>query len=78
MRNSRNYTMMSDAYEFAMSDAYLQNHKENEVAVFDLFFRKIPNGGGYAVMAGLDKVIEYINNLKFNEKDIEYFKNAGY
>lgn len=78
MRNPRNYSMMSDAYEFAMSDAYLQNKKENEVAVFDLFFRKVPNGGGYAVMAGLDKVIEYINNLKFTDEDLKYFKEAGY
>ena len=59
-RNPRNYSMMSDAYEFFMSDAYLVNNKDNVEAVFDVFFRKVPNNGGYAVMAGVDKIIEYI------------------
>lgn len=77
-RNPRNYTMMSDAYEFFMSDAYLLNGKSNTEAVFDVFFRKVPNGGGYVVMAGLDKIISYIKNLKFTENDIEYFKKNGY
>ena len=77
-RNPRNYSMMSDAYEFFMSDAYLVNNKDNVEAVFDVFFRKVPNGGGYVVMAGLDKVIEYIKNLKFSESDIEYFRKNGY
>ena len=77
-RNPRNYSMMSDAYEFFMSDAYLVNNKDNVEAVFDVFFRKVPNGGGYVVMAGLDKVIDYIKNLKFSESDIEYFRKNGY
>ncbi len=77
-RNPRNYSMMSDAYEFFMSDAYLLNDKNNTIGVFDVFFRKVPNNGGYAIMAGLDKVINYIKNLKFSENDIEYFKKNGY
>lgn len=77
-RLPRNYTLMSDEYEFTMANSYLQNNKEKEEAAFDLFFRKIPNNGGYAIMAGLDKVISYIQNLKFGEKELEYFKRNGY
>ena len=77
-RLSRNYTLMSDEYEFTMANSYFQNNKEKEEAAFDLFFRKIPNNGGYAIMAGLDKVISYIQNLKFGEKELEYFKRNGY
>lgn len=77
-RLSRNYTMMSDAYEFTMSAAYLLNNKQNEEAVFDVFFREVPNSGGYAVMAGLDQIIPYIENLKFSEQDLDFFRRNHY
>ncbi len=77
-RNPRNYTLLSDAYEFFMSDAYLVNNKDNVEGVFDVFFRKVPSNGGYAIMAGVDKLIDYIKNLKFGPEDIEYFKRCGY
>lgn len=77
-RLARNYTLMTDEYEFSMANGYLQNKKENQEAVFDIFFRKVPNNGGYAVMAGLDKIIPYIQNLKFGEKELDYFKKKGY
>ncbi len=77
MRNPRNYSLLSDAYEFMMADAYLQNGKKDLTAVFDVFFRKIPNNGGYAVMAGLDKVIDYIENISFTEEDIAYLRSLG-
>ena len=76
-RLSRNYTMLTDAYELFMSDSYTKTKKETE-GVFDLFYRVVPNGGGYTIMAGLDKVIEYVQSLKFTEDDIEYFKKSGY
>ena len=76
-RLPRNYTMLTDAYELFMSDSYVKT-KEGTEGVFDVFYRVVPNGGGYTIMAGLDKVIEYINNLKFTDEDIEYFKNSGY
>jgi nicotinate phosphoribosyltransferase len=72
-----NYSLLTDAYELFMSDSYVKSKKDTE-GVFDLFYRVVPNGGGYTVMAGLDKVIEYIQNLRFTEEDIEYFKNSGY
>ena len=77
-RLPRNYTLMTDEYEFSMANGYLMNNKQNNEAVFDVFFRKVPNGGGYAIMAGIDKVIEYIKDLKFEEKDLDYFKRKGY
>lgn len=77
-RLTRNYTLMSDEYEFSMANGYLQNGKENEEAVFDIFFRKVPSNGGYAVMAGLDKVIPYIENLRFKEQELDYFRRKGY
>ena len=77
MRNPRNYSMLTDAYEFMMADAYLLNGKKNLRAVFDVFFREIPNHGGYAVMAGLDKVIDYIQNICFTTDDLKYLKSLG-
>lgn len=77
-RLPRNYTLMSDEYEFTMANGYLINGKENEKAVFDIFFRKVPNNGGYAIMAGLDKIIPFILNLKFNEQDLDYFRRNSY
>ena len=65
-RTPRNYTLLTDAYEYTMSDAYIRKGIENDTAVFDLFFRQVPNGGGYVVMAGLDKVIDFINDLQSN------------
>ena len=55
-RLPRNYSLFNDEYEYTMAGAYLLNGKKDEEAVFDVFFRKIPNQGGYAVMAGLDKI----------------------
>ena len=69
-RLPRNYTMMCDEYEYTMSEGYMSCKKNDEEAVFDVFFRKVPNGGGYAVMAGLDKIIEYIKNIKFTDEFI--------
>lgn len=77
-RVKRNYTMMTDGYEFTMSYGYFNNKKKDEEAVFDVFFRKVPNSGGYAIMAGLDKIISYIENLKFTEEDLNYFRECGY
>ncbi|MBQ6559903.1 MAG: nicotinate phosphoribosyltransferase [Erysipelotrichaceae bacterium] len=77
MKNPRNYTMLADAYEFMMADAYLKNDLVDQEAVFDVFFRKVPNDGGYAVMAGLGKVIDYIQNLSFTEEDLEYLRSIG-
>ncbi len=77
-RLPRNYTTMTDEYEMTMANGYFMNNKQNEEAVFDVFFRRIPNGGGYAVMAGLDKIIPFIENFKFDEQALNYFRRKGY
>lgn len=77
-RLPRNYILLTDEYEFTMSETYFKNGKKDEIAVFDVFFRKVPTNGGYAIMAGLDKVIEYISNLHFGEEELSYLKRGGY
>ena len=72
----RNLTMMTDFYEFTMSQAYFNAGKKDEVAVFDAFFRKNPLGGGYGVMGGVDRIIDFIKNAHFTDEDIEYLRST--
>ena len=72
--DKRNLSMMMDFYEMTMSYGYFhQCHGDVRVA-FDLFFRSVPDKGGYAVFAGLEHVIEFVENLSFSEADIDYFR----
>lgn len=68
----RNLTLLTDLYEITMMQAYFKNNNKNKMAIFDVFYRKNPMDGGYAISAGLEQVIEYINNLNFTEDDINY------
>lgn len=77
-RLNENYTLMTDAYEYNMAESYLNDGVDIYEAVFDVFFRKVPNNGGYAIMAGIDKVIEYVENIKFDKRELDYFKRQGY
>lgn len=77
MREIRNLTMLSDFYEFTMANGYYENGMKDTIAVFDAFYRKNPDGGGYAIFAGLNDIISYIKNLHFTDEDIEYFKAQG-
>ena len=72
-RLPRDYSILCDEYEYTMNEGYIDTGENEKEVVFDLFFRKVPNGGGYAIMAGLDKVIAYINQLNFKDKNIDYF-----
>ena len=72
-----NLTMLTDYYEITMANGYFTADMSDEIAYFDMFFRKIPEDGGYAIMAGLDQVIEYLKNLKFSEEDIAYLRGKG-
>ncbi|AYD40441.1 nicotinate phosphoribosyltransferase [Clostridium fermenticellae] len=74
IRNGRNLTMLVDFYEFTMGNGYLKSNAQNTIAYFDMFFRRIPDNGGYCIMAGVQQVIEYLSNLKFSEDDIEYLR----
>ncbi len=70
-----NYTMLTDFYEITMANGYFENGMHEKIAYFDMFFRRVPDDGGYAIMAGVEQVIDYLKNLKFNEEDIEYLKS---
>ncbi len=72
--DNRNLTMLVDFYEMTMANGFLLNGKGNETVYFDMFFRKVPDNGGYAISAGLEQVIDYINNLEFSDDDITYLR----
>lgn len=72
-----NYTMLTDFYELTMANGYFELGKKDEIAYFDMFFRRVPDGGGYAITAGLEQVVDYLQNLKFTEKDIEYLRTKN-
>jgi len=77
-RLNENYALLTDNYEYSMSNTYLQCNKQDQEVVFDVFFRKIPNNGGYVIMAGLDKIIEYIESLHYGERELNYFRRQNY
>ncbi len=68
-------TMLTDFYELTMANGYFEQGMGDQIAYFDLFFRKVPDGGGFAIAAGLEQVIEYLQNLKFTDEDIEYLRS---
>lgn len=72
-----NHTMMTDEYELTMSESYFLDDKKDEVVYFDAFFRKIPFESGYAIMAGGREIVDYIQNLKFTNDDIEYLRSLN-
>ena len=72
-----NKTLLCDFYELTMSGGYFDLGKKDEIVYFDVFFRKVPDGGGFAIAAGLEQAIEYIKSLKFTDEDIEFLKDKG-
>ena len=73
-RDERNLSMLTDFYELTMMNGYLEKGMEDTEAVFDVFFREIPDDGGFAIFAGLEQLIDYMKNLHFTEEDIEYLR----
>lgn len=73
----RNLTMMTDLYQLTMMNGYLKNGMKDNIAVFDLFFRPLQNNSVYAVMAGLEQAIEYVENLHFSEDDLAYLRSLN-
>lgn len=69
-----NLTMLTDFYEITMANGYLQNGLKDRIAYFDMFFRKVPDNGGFAIMAGVEQLIRYLKDLKFDSGDIEYLR----
>ncbi|MBQ1678451.1 MAG: nicotinate phosphoribosyltransferase [Oscillospiraceae bacterium] len=70
-----NLTMLCDFYELTMANGYFLTGKKDTISYFDVFFRSIPDQGGFAIVAGLEDVIHYIRNLRFTESDIEYLRS---
>ncbi len=69
-----NYTMLCDYYELTMANGYFEAGKKDEIVYFDAFFRQIPDGGGFAITAGLEQLIDYIKNIKFTKEDVEFLR----
>lgn len=69
-----NYTMLTDFYEITMANGYLKCGMGDRIAYFDMYFRQAPDRAGFAVMAGVQQLIEYLENLKFSREDIEYLR----
>lgn len=70
--------MLTDFYEITMANGYFLNGKGDTTAQFDMFFRTIPDNGGFAIMAGVEQLVEYLENLSFSDKDIEYLRGRGF
>ena len=72
-----NLTMLCDFYELTMGNGYFVDGKADQICYFDVFFRNVPDGGGFAIAAGLEQVVEYIRDLHFSEDDLAYLRGRG-
>lgn len=77
MKEHLNHTMLCDFYQLTMANGYFQSGKKDQICYFDVFFRSVPGGGGFAIAAGLEQVIEYIQDLRFDEEDIAYLRSRN-
>ena len=69
-----NMTMLCDFYELTMSNGYFRSEMRDRICYFDVFYRNVPDGGGFAIAAGLEQIIEYIKDLRFTKEDVEYLR----
>ncbi|MBR6376224.1 MAG: nicotinate phosphoribosyltransferase, partial [Oscillospiraceae bacterium] len=77
MKPRPNMTMLCDFYELTMANGYFLSGKKDSISYFDVFFRSIPDKGGFAIAAGLQEVVEYIQDLRFDQEDIDYLRSKG-
>ena len=70
-------SMITELYEFTLADGYFKAGMQDTVACFDLFFRRVPDNGGFAVMAGLQQVMDYLKHLHFTEADLSFLREKG-
>lgn len=73
----KNLTLLTDLYQLTMTNGYFENNVHNDVVVFDMFFRKNACKGGYTIVCGIEQLVEYIENLKFSESDLDYLKTLN-
>jgi len=74
---NNNYSMLLDLYEFTMSNGILHSKNKDTICYFDMFFRRVPDEGGFAIMAGLEQLVDYLKNLKFTQEDIDYLRSLN-
>ena len=72
-----NYTMLTDFYEITMANGYLECGMEDRIAYFDMYFRQAPDGAGFAIMAGVKQLIDYLSSLEFSKEDIEFLRSKN-
>ena len=72
-----NMTMLCDFYELTMGNGYFESGYKDHITYFDVFFRRVPDGGGFAIAAGLEQLIDYIENLHFSPEDIAYLRGRN-
>lgn len=77
MVDKNNLTLLTDFYELTMANGYFEADMKDDIAYFDCFFRNVPDDGGFAIFAGLNEIIEYMENLKFSDEDIEFLRRKG-
>ena len=77
MEHRVNYTMLFDFYELTMANGYFQSDKRDNICYFDVFYRDVPDGGGFVIAAGLEQAVEYIRDLHFDEDDLAYLRSKG-
>ncbi len=77
MKAKTNMTMLCDFYELTMANGYFQTGLKDRICYFDVFFRSVPDKGGFAIAAGLAQAIEYIRDLRFDEEDLAYLRGKG-
>ena len=75
--SERNLTLLTDLYELTMMQGYFKEQNANETVIFDAFYRSNPNNNGYAICAGLDQAMDYLENLHFDGEDIDYLRSTG-
>ena len=75
VENNLNLTMLADFYELTMSNGYFMQGKKDEIGYFDMFFRKIPEDGGFAIMCGVQQLVEYMKDIRFTDTDIEFLRS---
>ena len=74
---NNNLTLMTDLYQLTMMQGYFEDNKHNKKAVFDMFYRKNPSNNGYAIACGLEQVVDYIKNIKFDDANINYLRSLN-
>ena len=72
-----NYTMLFDLYELTMANGIFYSEERNKICYFDMFFRRVPDDGGFAIMAGIEQLIDYLQNLSFTQEDIAYLRSLN-